>query len=278
MLVTLVLWLNTISNSIAHILLAPIAWLPGWLSASLIASVTGIVMLFVFKQTSNQSALKRTRNQIKANLIALSLFKEELRVCLRVQLTLLAQAGRLLALSAVPILVMAVPMCLALAQLSLWYQARPLACGEQAIVTVHLKPTINESLPEIKLTPTSAVDVTMGPVRVPASNMICWKIEAISRGLHDLTFEWGEQIFTKELAISNSFLPVSRERPSSNPSSMLKYPRERPFAAGSPVQSIQIEYPDRVSWTSGTKSWMAYWFFTSLIAAFVARPLLKVDF
>ena len=110
MLTQIVLWLNSFATSMASIVLAPIAWLPGWLSATLIAVVTGIVMLIVFKYTSNQVALKQTRNQIKANLLALSLFKEELRVCLRAQVSLLWQAGRLLLLSLKSVLVMTVPM------------------------------------------------------------------------------------------------------------------------------------------------------------------------
>ena len=41
MLTQIVLWLNSFATSMASIVLAPIAWLPGWLSATLIAVVTG---------------------------------------------------------------------------------------------------------------------------------------------------------------------------------------------------------------------------------------------
>ena len=86
--VRILVWLNRLANSMAAVLLAPVAWLPGWLSATLIAVVTGICMLAIFKYTSNQKAIERTRNGIKANLLALSLFKENIRVGLRCQFAL----------------------------------------------------------------------------------------------------------------------------------------------------------------------------------------------
>ncbi len=85
MLTQMIVWLNAIANALAAFLLAPIAWVPGWLSLTVIAGVTGIIMLVVFKHTSSQQAIKRTRNGLKANLLALSLFKEDMRVGLRCQ-------------------------------------------------------------------------------------------------------------------------------------------------------------------------------------------------
>ena len=55
---------------------------PGWLSATAIAAVTGVLMLAVFKYTSNQGAIKRVRNDIDAHLLALKLFKDSASVAL----------------------------------------------------------------------------------------------------------------------------------------------------------------------------------------------------
>ena len=55
------------------------------------------------------------------------------------------------------------------------------------------------------------------------------------------------------------------------------HPAETPFPPDSPVRSIEIAYPARASWTSGTDSWMAYWFAVSLAAAFCCRRALGVN-
>ena len=134
----LLMLLNRLANRCAEYVLAPIAVLPGWLSATLVAVATGVFMLLVFKYTSNQRSVQRVRDQIKANLLALSLFKDSVAVSLRCQRRVLGGACRLLLLAILPMLVMTLPMCLLLAQLALWYQARPLRVGEEAVLTVLL--------------------------------------------------------------------------------------------------------------------------------------------
>ena len=56
-----VVWLNAVANVAGDWLLVPIGLLPGWLSATLVAAVTGVVLLIVFKHTSNQRAIKAAR-------------------------------------------------------------------------------------------------------------------------------------------------------------------------------------------------------------------------
>src|SRR5688500_11646276 len=198
MLTQLVVWLNGIANSIGEFAFAPIGWLPGWLSATLIALVTGVVMLLAFKYTSNQAAIKRTRNGIKANLLALSLFKDSVLVGLRAQGGILLGAVRLMMLAIVPILVMLVPMSLLLGQMALWYQARPLQVGEEAVVTVHLKEG-SSAMADVVLVPSSAITTVVGPVRVPAKDMVCWSVVASEAGSHPLAFDAGGESYTKDL-------------------------------------------------------------------------------
>jgi uncharacterized membrane protein (DUF106 family) len=276
MLTQLVVWLNAAAGGIANVMLAPVAWMPGWLSATLIAVVTGVLMLLAFKYTSNQVAIKRTRNGIKSNLLALSLFKDSVAVSLRAQGGILTGALRLMVLAIVPILVMVVPMSLLLGQMALWYQARPLHVGEEAVVTVHLKEDAS-AVSEIALESSSAITTVVGPVRVPSKDMVCFSIQASEAGCHRLSFAVGGESFTKELAVGDGYMPTSLMRPAWNWSEALLHPREAPFSSDSAVQSIEVAYPERASWTSGTDWWLVYWFAVSMVAAFIARPILKVN-
>src|SRR5438093_12939173 len=105
----LVVWLNAVANVFGRWLLAPIGVLPGWLSATIVAAVTGVLLLVVFKYTSNQRAIKRVRDDIKAHLLSLKLFKENPWVAVRAQGRILRGAQRLSILAIVPMLVMALP-------------------------------------------------------------------------------------------------------------------------------------------------------------------------
>jgi hypothetical protein len=277
MLTSVLSWLNRLATATGDIIMAPAAWLPGWLSITLVALVTGVAMLWIFKYTSNQKAIKRTRDRIKSNLLALSLFKDEMGVSLRCQAALIRDAGVMLLLSLVPMLVMLLPMCLILGQLALWYQKRPLAVGEEAVVTVELASPKGKGTFDVQLVGPASVHASVGPVRVPKKGLVCWNITVSEPGRHDLTFMVDDQPFHKELAVGNGFQPTSIKRPSLSVGDMLLHPREAPFADSSPVRSIEIDFPDRKSWTSGTDWWLVYWFAVSMVAAFAVKPLLNVN-
>jgi hypothetical protein len=262
----LIVWLNVPANALGAWLLAPIGVLPGWLSATLVAVLTGVVMLVLFKYTSNQRAIQRVRDDIDANLLALKLFKESARVTVGAQGRLLVGAGRLFVHALVPMAVMLVPVTLILGQLSLWYQQRPLRVGEEAVVTVALG-----GASDVRLEPTGAVDVTVGPVRVLSQREVCWNIQARQAGYHRLTFTVDGRTIDKELAVGDGMMRVSARRPGWVWSDALMHPAEPAFAPDASVRSIEIAYPARASWTSGRDYWVAYWFVVSMIAAFCLR-------
>jgi hypothetical protein len=327
-LAQIVAWLNVPANALGRFLLAPIAVLPGWLSATIVSAATGLLLLVVFKYTSNQRAIGRVRDDIKAHLLALKLFRDSTSVTFRAQGRILLGAFRLMVLAIVPMLVMVVPVCLLLGQLALWYQSRPLKIGEEAVVTVKLRdqpggrypngvaaaqaailqPTLRggrdglaipgtrrpelgggrdgpavpgtragAAWPDVRLEPTSAVEVTVGPVRVLSKREICWNLKARENGYHRAVFLVDQQASDKELAIGDGFMRLAAKRPGWSWSEVLLHPGERPFRPDAAVESIEIDYPHRASWTSGTDWWVAYWFVMSMVAALCFRPWMKVS-
>lgn len=272
----LVAWLGAAADVVGRLLLAPVGALPGWLSATLIAAVTGVLLLVAFKYTSNQRTIKRVRDDINANLLALRLFKDSAAVTLRSQGGMIRGGLRLMVLSLVPMLAMALPVMLLLGQLSLWYQSRPLRVGEEAIVTMQLDGTAGSPWPEVKLRPTAAAEVAAGPVRVRSRREVCWRVQAREAGAHRLVFDVGGQPSDKELAVGDGFMRVSALRPGWDWSEILLNPGEPPFRPGSPVRSIAVDYPGRSSWTSGRDSWVIYWFVASMVAALCFRKALGV--
>ena len=211
-------------------------------------------MLAVFKYTSNQHAIKRVRNDINANLLALKLFKDSATVALRAQGRLLLAAGRLFVLAIVPMLVMALPVTLLLGQLALWYEARPLRVGEEAVITLKLGGEARrQPWPAVSLAPTDAVDVDgragpraeqargllerQGP-RSPAAIASCSRSATgpSPRNSRSATASCGS----------------APSGPAGTGSRSCSTPGKQPFRPDDPVQSIAIVYPERSSWTSGT--------------------------
>ncbi len=271
-LTQLVVWLNAVANALGRVF-APVGVLPGWLSATLVAVVTGVGMLVVFKYTSNQRAIKQVRRNIRANLLSVKLFKDDMAVGLRAQVQILLNAFRLLVFAVVPMLVMFVPMCLLLGQLALWYQARPLRAGEETVVTVALDGDAGS----VELLPNDAIEDVSGPVKIVSRREVCWTVKPRTGGYHRMAFRSGGHVVEKELACGDGFMRVSARRPEWDWSQALLHPWEAPFPPGDPVRAIEIEYPERSSWISGTDWWIVYWFAVSLAAGFCFRRVLKVN-
>jgi uncharacterized membrane protein (DUF106 family) len=276
-LAQIVVMLNALANTVGRPVLSFVALVPGWLSATLVAAVTGAFLLFIFKYTSNQAAIKRVRNDIDANLFALKLFKDATLVVLAAQAAMIRGAFRLFVLAVVPMLVMMLPVLLLLGQLSLWYQHRPLRVGEEAVVVLKLSGDTADPMPAIAIEKTAAAEVIIGPVRVPSKREVVWVVKASEKGEHILSFRAGEQAVTKELEVGDGFMRVSPRRPGWNWYDILLNPAEPAFSPSSLVQSVEVAYPDRSSLTSGTDRWVIYWFVVSMVAAFCIKPLLNVN-
>jgi hypothetical protein len=273
----LVIWLNAMANGLGSRLLGPIAYMPDWLSGTVVSVATGVLFLVAFKYTSNQTAIKRVKNDITANLLSLKLFKESARVAVRAQGRVFLGAFRLLILALAPMLVMMVPAVLILAQLALWYESRPLRPGEEAVVTLKLNGAAESAWPDISLEPLDAVETTVGPVRVQSKREMCWNIKARAAGYQQMMFHVGDQSAVKELAIGSGFMRVSTLRPAWNWFDVLLHPTEKPFAPDSAIQSISIDYPERTWWHFGRGFWVIYWFAVSMIAGLCFRRALKVN-
>ncbi len=275
-LVALITWINVVTNTICGLLLAPVAMVPGWLSITVISAVVGVLLLVIFKYTSNQKAIGCVRDDIKANLLAVKLFKDSISVAFRLQVRVFAGAFKLLFYAIVPMLVMMVPVCLILAQMSLWYQTRPLRAGDEpAVVKLKLNDELT-TLPQVTLESLPAARTMIGPVRVFSKKEIYWKITPVEDGNHNLIFRVGDRQYEKQLVIGEGFMRVSPTRPGANAGDILLYPLEKPFAADSPVHSISIEYPERDSRINGTDWWIVYFFIASMAFAFIGKPFLKV--
>ena len=234
------------------------------------------LMLVAFKYTSNQAAVKQVRRRHQGQFAGACVVQGQHGREPEVPGRVLGR-GRLVSLALTPMAVMCVPTCLLLGQLALWYQARPLRVGEEAVVTVHLAGGSGGGAQGLRLAPSVAVKLVAGPVRVTKERMICWNVQARQPGYQRLTFTAGDQTFDKQLAVGDGLMRVNARRPAWRWADAALSPGERPFPADSPVEAVEVAYPQRSSWTAGTDSWLVYWFAASMAFAFALRRVLKVN-
>jgi uncharacterized membrane protein (DUF106 family) len=276
LLIRMLAGINAVANAAGDLLQEAVAACPGWLSLTVMSAAVGVLALIVFKYTSNQQAIGRVRDDIKSNLLAVKLYKDSFSVAMKSQARVLAGACRLLLYSLVPMLVIILPVCLVLAQMGAWYQARPVRPGDgQVMVQVKMNHR-SGTLPQVTLDPLPGVRLLTGPVHVTSRGEIYFKLQPLEHGNHTLIFHVGDGRYEKQMVVGEGFMRVSPQRPGASPWDVLMYPLEKPFASEDLVQSISIAYPPRESRIYGTDWWVVYFFLASMACAVLCKPFLKV--
>lgn len=267
--------LNPVCTAVGDAIYGPLGLLPVWLGLTILSVVAGIIMLFAFRYASNQDGIGRAKDDIKANLLALKLFKDDLRVTIQSQLRIMWAIVRLQRYVLTPVILLALPMLLGLAQMGIRHQWRPLLPGEQTLIHLRLENEL-ASTPDITLEAPPDVDVEVGPI--PGGGELVWRVRGVERGRHILRFRIGRLVVEKELVVGVGFERVSAVRTGHDWSVQLLHPVESPLPSDSPIRAIEISYPSVNSIVCGANYWVIYLFVVSMITALVFRPLFKVRF
>ncbi len=277
LLIELISRLNAVFTTVSGWIVRPVMRLPPWLSCAVLAGITALFILVIYKYTSNQKAIQRIRNRIKANLLAMRLYKDSLQVTLAAQWELFKAGVALLGNSLVPLAVMLLPMIMILAQLQSWYGYEPLGPGAEAVVTVQLHSS--ESLSYVKIRSISGAHIVTGPVRIQSLCQAAWIIQADKADGGKITFQVNDEEIEKSLAIGKAqYTQISPLRPGPIITDVLLYPVERPFKSDSSVQSVTVDYPQR-AWKVGiTNSWLVDFFIMSCALALLLKNVIKVSF
>jgi uncharacterized membrane protein (DUF106 family) len=126
---------NSVINSLLSAYSAMVSWAPAAAGFAVIAALTGVVMLLVFRKLSDQERIGAAKRKVQAHLLELRIFRDEPAVMWRAQGALMKHNLRYLGLMLQPALVLALPITLLLVHLDAFYGRAPLEIGQPAIVT-----------------------------------------------------------------------------------------------------------------------------------------------
>jgi hypothetical protein len=273
--------LNGILTALVDGLLAPFAERPAT-GLVLWSVVTGVGMAYVIGKTSNQRALRRAADNIRAQLFAIKLFKDDLVVTLHCQMALLKSTGARLLHSLPPMLVMAFPLLMILAQLAMRFEHRPLLPGERAVVAMRVKPDHWKEVREVSLNAGERFEVETGGLRDERDFTIYWRVRAVGVESESLQWRIGDETIEKLLPMAASrdrLLTSNPKRSGITIADQLLYPAERSLASSSPIESIDIQLMPRETLVFGWNvPWWATFFVVSMVVTFTAGKWMGVQF
>jgi hypothetical protein len=260
------------------LLLAPFAAGPPIVSLVLVSLLVSVLMLVVFKRTSDQAALAAVKRKIHAGLFEIRLFNDDLRAILRAQGEILRHNLTYLRLSLWPMVFLLPPLVLVIAQLQFHYGYEGLRPWQKTLLEVDLDPVAaGATRPQATLEVPAGLRAETEAAWIPAESQLFWRLVAEREGDYEIGLDVAGAHVTKTVRVTPRTVRLSPVRVDSGFLSQLLYPAEPPLPADSPVRAVHLSYPGReVSVLGYRMHWMIPFFVLSIVFAFALRGLFKV--
>lgn len=270
---------NLVFGRAVDLVLWPFRGLSPWFGLVVASLLTALLMLEVYKLTSNQAAIRRAKDRIKAHLLEMRLYKDSLRVTLGAQAGILKANLAYMAANLKPLAVMIVPLVLILARLSLWFDRAPLRPGEETLVKVGLAASADPMALDLRLELPPAVEATAPAVRIPDEREVVWRIRALAEGRGRILLRSGDRTIEKTVTVGGGPLtPVSALASRASFARRVLYPGEPPLPGGTPVRSVEILYPAKRLAAFGVGvHWLVAYLVLSIAFGFALKGVFRVE-
>ncbi len=270
---------NSLLGKAFAILVLPFRSLHPWWAMLLVSLLTGLLMLIIFKYTSNQAGIRRTKDRIKAHILEMRLYQNSLAASFSAQGGILKANLRYMSHSIKPLAVMIVPVLLILIQLNFWFGYASLETNQPTVLKVKLKDNINPMELDAKLMPISGLNIETQALRIEEENEIDWRISFDERGTYSLEIELGPERVVKSVAVAQPALNrLSPRRVERRFWDQLFYPTEPPLDAASAVKRIEVSYASAGLPLLGWRMhWLIAFFILSVLFGFALKGLFGVE-
>jgi hypothetical protein len=241
-----------------------------------ISIVIGLLMVIVFRYTSDQKAIGRAKDRLKANLLAVRLFQDQLPVVMRAYGRILHGTGSYLRLAFTPFLIAILPITFLIIQLDRYFGWMPLRPAQTFLVEARVDDPAAANEIELQL-PTELAS-SAPAVHIPKDKEVVWRLVAQREGQYDIHIAAAGQTASKQVIVAPGLARVSPLRLRGNFWERMFTSSEPALAENSPIQSIAVIYPPRVinfAWMEW--NWIVLFFVVSLIAGFIFKSVLGIQ-
>jgi uncharacterized membrane protein (DUF106 family) len=247
--------------------------------------IVGLLMVILFGYTSDQKAIGKAKDQLKAHLLAVRLYRDQIPVVMGSYGKILRGTGRYLKLAFKPLLYVIIPITLLMVQVDRYLGATPIPPNAPFLLTVHLAASTTESAStnDATLDLPPEIATTAPPVHVAADNEIVWRLVGSKEGKYEVKVAAGQTAgvaatVTKTVCVGTDLPRISTVRLRGHFWQRMFSSAELALPESSPIDSISINYPDRNIEIAGYgMNWIWLFFILSMIAGFIFKELLGIQ-
>lgn len=248
-------------NAVSHVstrifdrLLAPLELIGFPFALIVISAVFGVLALIAFKHLSAQGRIKAAKEKIKAHLIEIRIYQDDLAIVARAIGKVLLRNLQYLALNFAPFVPLSLPFVLVIAQLVVRYGFEPVRVhapeevilpGRGTMIEVELAGSRAGEVSGLRIDLPEGVRAVSPLVRIPSDGRAYQEVVAVAPVAGEIGFVLADGTRASKSMVAGAPIgPLQPER-SRGAWSALLWPSEDTLASDSPFQSVRVEYPER---------------------------------
>ena len=250
--------------------LAPLLWVAA------ISFVAGILMLVVFRYTSDQKKIRLAKDQVQAQLLAVRLFQDQLPAVLRAYGRLLRGTGRYVALMLKPTLVLLLvfaPMIILLEPYFGWDGLQP-----KQDFLLKVRPMDPSTIEAMSLELPSGMRSSAPPVHIASDQQVVWRLNAEAEGVYPVSVVANGATVSKAVVVSRGLPRISATSMRGHVWQRWLEPGAAALPDNSPVASIAVGYAAReLNVWLFQGNWIIVFFVISIFSALLFKKALRVE-
>ncbi|MFH2107438.1 MAG: hypothetical protein ABII93_02105 [Chrysiogenia bacterium] len=259
------------------LLLAPFAKLPPFWGILFLSLLTSLIVLVVYRAISSPQKVRDTKNQIKANILAIRLYRDFWKTIVGSFFKSLYYTGKYFVLNLVPLFLLLPLLFLLFVQMDIRYGMRPFRPDESITVKAGFKSDIGAANVEIQ--PNPHYRSVMNPVFIPALREVDWKLKAGKSGSTTIAINVDGVTVSKNLVIGKNMPALSNKKMAASALDHFIYPAEKLLAAPTSLKYLSIRYPARsISFLGLRTHWLVYYLVFTMIIALALKNRFGVEF
>ncbi len=289
--------INYFFTKVFDIILYPFSFINEFWGILFLSFLSSIFVLYIYKLVSSPAKIKETKDLIKANILAIRLYKDFWKVIVSSFVKSLYYTMKYFLLNMIPLLLIIPLMAPVFSQMLIRYEMKPFEIGDEVIIKAKFYKNVDLNGIDAKInskgqlspkkTLSWKVDANrqiikqdMKPVFLNAINEINWKMQVIKEGKQDIELIINEKIYRKSFVSEKGFRGIISEYKygKSNIDHIL-YPGEEIFNDNETLKYINIYYKGRLISFLGTEiHWLIHYLILMLIIVLSLKKRFGVEF
>jgi uncharacterized membrane protein (DUF106 family) len=241
-----------------------------------VSVIVGLAMVVLFGYTSDQKAIGIAKDQLKAHLLAVRLYRDQIPVVMGSYGKILRGTGRYLKLAFKPLLYVIIPITFLIVEMDRYLGQTPIPTNTPFLLTLHMTSPGASNDTVLDLPP--EISMTALPLNIPAENEIVVRLVGSRKGKYEIKIPAAPgQSVTKAVCVGDGMPRISTVRLRGHFWSRMFSSAEPALPENTPFDSISINYPDRNIDIAGYgMNWIWLFFILSMVAGFIFKELLGI--